>query len=354
MALPDYSMRQLLEAGVHFGHQAHRWNPKMGTYIFGTRNNIHIVDLAQTVPMLHQALQAVSDTVAKGGRILFVGTKRQAQDAIADAAKRSAQYYVNSRWLGGTLTNWKTISGSISRLRKLDEMLNSGESGGYTKKERLTMQRERDKLDRSLGGIKDMGGVPDLLFVIDTNKEDIAIKEARRLNIPVAAVVDTNCDPAGITYVIPGNDDASRAVSLYCDLIAKAAIDGISRAQGEMGVDAGAAEKPLVTEADPDAARGRRSRLRAAARPARRRRRSQETARRVAGDREAAQRSRHLPLFADRRAQREGRAQCRRRGRSARPRARLDRQGKRADGGNRVDRAPGACAGPHGFRHRMP
>ena len=253
MALPDFSMRQLLEAGVHFGHQAHRWNPKMGDYIFGTRNNIHIVDLAQTVPMLHRALQAVSDTVAKGGRILFVGTKRQAQDSIADAAKRSAQYYVNSRWLGGTLTNWKTISASIARLRKLDEMLNSGETAGYTKKERLTMQRERDKLDRSLGGIKDMGGVPDLLFVIDTNKEDIAIKEARRLNIPVAAVVDTNCDPAGITYVVPGNDDASRAVSLYCDLIAKAAIDGISRAQGEMGVDIGAAEKPLVTEQIPTA-----------------------------------------------------------------------------------------------------
>ena len=202
MALPDFSMRQLLEAGVHFGHQAHRWNPKMGSYIFGTRNNIHIVDLAQTVPMLHRALQAVSDTVAKGGRILFVGTKRQAQDSIADAAKRSAQYYVNSRWLGG---------------------------------------------------IKDMGGVPDLLFVIDTNKEDIAIKEAQRLNIPVAAVVDTNCDPAGITYVVPGNDDASRAVSLYCDLIAKAAIDGISRAQGEMGVDIGAAEKPVVAEQIPTA-----------------------------------------------------------------------------------------------------
>ena len=173
-------------------------------YIFGTRNNIHIIDLAQTVPMLHRALQAVSDTVAKGGRILFVGTKRQAQDAIADAAKRCAQYYVNSRWLGGTLTNWKTISGSISRLRKLDEMLDSGEAAGYTKKERLDLQRERDKLDRSLGGIKDMGGVPDLLFVIDTNKEDIAIKEARRLNIPVAAIVDTNCDPDGITYVDPG------------------------------------------------------------------------------------------------------------------------------------------------------
>ena len=248
MALPDFSMRQLLEAGVHFGHQAHRWNPKMGQYIFGTRNNIHIVDLAQTVPLLHTALKAVSDTVAKGGRILFVGTKRQAQDAIADAAKRSAQYYVNSRWLGGTLTNWKTISGSISRLRKLEEILNSADAGAYTKKERLTMQRERDKLDRSLGGIKDMGGVPDLIFVIDTNKEDIAIKEARRLNIPVAAIVDTNCDPAGITYVVPGNDDASRAVSLYCDLIAKAAIDGIARAQGERGVDMGAAEKPVAEE----------------------------------------------------------------------------------------------------------
>src|ERR1700756_5233766 len=253
MALPDYSMRQLLEAGVHFGHQSHRWNPKMAEFIFGTRNNIHIIDLAQTVPMLHRALEAVSDTVAKGGRILFVGTKRQAQDAIAQAAKKSAQYYVNSRWLGGTLTNWKTISESIKRLRKLDEMLASGEAQGYTKKERLTLQRERDKLDRALGGIKDMGGLPDLLFVIDTNKEDIAIKEAQRLGVPVAAVVDTNCDPDGITYVVPGNDDASRAVSLYCDLIAKAAIDGISRAQGEMGVDVGAAEKPIVEEVPAEA-----------------------------------------------------------------------------------------------------
>ena len=253
MALPEYSMRQLLEAGVHFGHQAHRWNPKMGQYIFGTRNNIHIVDLAQTVPMLHRALQAVSDTVAKGGRILFVGTKRQAQDAIAAAAKQAAQYYVNSRWLGGTLTNWKTISGSIQRLRKLEEMLSSGESAGYTKKERLTMQRERDKLDRSLGGIKDMGGVPDLLFVIDTNKEDIAIKEAQRLGIPVAAIVDTNCDPDGISFVVPGNDDASRAVSLYCELVSRAAIDGISRAQGELGIDIGAQEKPVIEEPVPTA-----------------------------------------------------------------------------------------------------
>ena len=250
------TMKQMLEAGVHFGHQTKRWNPKMKEYIFGERNGIYIIDLQKTLKMFKDASKYVQDMAAQGKTILFVGTKRQAQDSIADAAKRSAQYYVNSRWLGGTLTNWRTISASIARLRKLDEMLNSGEAGGYTKKERLTMQRERDKLDRSLGGIKDMGGVPDLLFVIDTNKEDIAIKEAQRLNIPVAAVVDTNCDPAGITYVVPGNDDASRAVSLYCDLIAKAAIDGISRAQGEMGVDVGAAEKPIIVEQIPTAPAG--------------------------------------------------------------------------------------------------
>jgi small subunit ribosomal protein S2 len=248
MALPEFTMRQLLEAGVHFGHQAHRWNPKMKDYIFGVRNNIHIIDLTQSVPALHQALVAVSDTVAKGGRILFVGTKRQAQDAVAEAAKRCAQYYVNSRWLGGTLTNWKTISASIQRLRKLEEMLSSNEAQGYTKKERLDLQRERDKLDRSLGGIKDMGGIPDMLFVIDTNKEDIAIKEAQRLGIPVAAIVDTNCDPQGITYVVPGNDDASRAISLYCDLVAKAAIDGISRSQGERGIDIGEAAEPIAED----------------------------------------------------------------------------------------------------------
>ena len=248
MALPDFSMRQLLEAGVHFGHQSHRWNPKMADYIFGARNNIHIIDLAQTVPLLHRALQAVSDTVAKGGRVLFVGTKRQAQDGVAEAAKRSAQYFVNSRWLGGTLTNWKTISGSIKRLRHLDEVLNSGDANAYTKKERLTLQRERDKLDRALGGIKDMGGLPDLVFVIDTNKEDIAIKEAQRLGVPVAAIVDTNCDPDGITYVVPGNDDASRAITLYCDLAAKAAIDGISRAQGAHGIDLGAQAEPVAEE----------------------------------------------------------------------------------------------------------
>ncbi len=246
MALPDFTMRQLLEAGVHFGHQSHRWNPKMADYIFGARNNIHIIDLAQTVPMLHRALQAVSDVVAKGGRVLFVGTKRQAQDNVADAAKRSAQYYVNSRWLGGTLTNWKTVSGSIKRLRQLEDMLSSAEGTQYTKKERLTLQRERDKLDRSLGGIKDMGGLPDLIFVIDTNKEDIAIQEANRLNIPVAAIVDTNSDPKGISYVVPGNDDAGRAISLYCDLIARAVIDGISRGQGNAGIDVGAMANPAA------------------------------------------------------------------------------------------------------------
>jgi small subunit ribosomal protein S2 len=245
MALPDFSMRQLLEAGAHFGHQAHRWNPKMSQYIFGTRNNIHIIDLAQTVPMLHRALQAVSDTVANGGRVLFVGTKRQASDSIADAAKRSAQYYVNSRWLGGMLTNWKTISGSISRLRKVDEIL-AGGGQGLTKKERLMLSREKEKLERALGGIKDMGGTPDLIVVIDTNKEQLAIKEAQRLGIPVAAIVDTNCDPDGITFPVPANDDAGRAISLYCDLMARAALDGISRGQGALGVDIGASENPMA------------------------------------------------------------------------------------------------------------
>jgi small subunit ribosomal protein S2 len=247
MALPDFSMRQLLEAGAHFGHQSHRWNPKMSQYIFGTRNNIHIIDLAQTVPALYRALQAVSDTVAKGGRVLFVGTKRQAAEQVAEAAKRSAQYYVNARWLGGMLTNWKTISGSISRLRKVDETLTGG-GQGLTKKERLMLAREKEKLERALGGIKDMGGVPDLLFVIDTNKEALAIKEAQRLGIPVAAIVDTNCDPDGITFPVPANDDAGRAISLYCDLVARAAIDGISRGHGEMGLDIGAAETPMVED----------------------------------------------------------------------------------------------------------
>ena len=247
MALPDFNMRQLLEAGVHFGHQTHRWNPKMGPYIFGDRNNIHIIDLAQTVPLLHQALKAVSDTVAAGGRVLFVGTKRQASEAVADAARRSAQYYVNHRWLGGTLTNWQTISNSIARLRKLEETL-EGNVQGLTKKEQLQLTRESEKLDRALGGIKDMGGTPDLLFVIDTNKEQIAIKEAKRLGIPVAAILDSNCDPDGIDYPIPGNDDAGRSITFYCDLIARAAVDGISRAQGEVGIDIGAAVEPPVEQ----------------------------------------------------------------------------------------------------------
>ncbi len=247
MALPDFSMRQLLEAGAHFGHQSHRWNPKMAPFIFGTRNNIHIIDLAQTVPMLHRALAAISDTVARGGRILLVGTKRQAQDPIAQAAKSSAQYFVNSRWLGGMLTNWKTISNSIQRLRKVDETL-AGGAVGLTKKERLMLTREQEKLTRALGGIKDMGGTPDLLFVIDTNKEALAIQEANRLNIPVVAIVDTNCDPDGVTYPIPANDDAGRALALYCELVARAAIDGISRGQSSLGVDVGAMETPTSEE----------------------------------------------------------------------------------------------------------
>jgi len=244
MALPEFTMRQLLEAGVHFGHQTHRWNPKMAPYIFGERNNIHIIDLSQTVPLLHQALQAVSDVVANGGRLLFVGTKRQASDIVAEAARRSAQYYVNSRWLGGMLTNWKTISQSISRLRRLDELL-AGNVEGFTKKERLNLDRERAKLERALGGIRDMGSTPDLMFVIDTNKEAIAIQEARRLGIPVVAIVDSNSDPDMIDYPIPGNDDAARALSLYCDLISRAAIDGIARQQGALGLDVGASEETL-------------------------------------------------------------------------------------------------------------
>jgi small subunit ribosomal protein S2 len=246
--LPAYTMRQLLEAGVHFGHQNHRWNPKMAPFIFGARNNIHIIDLAQTVPLLHQALVKVSDVVAGRGRVLFVGTKRQASDAIAEAAKRSAQYYINHRWLGGTLTNWKTISQSIRRLKQLDETL-AGEGRGRTKKEILQLTRARNSLNKSLGGIKDMGGLPDLLFVIDTNKEEIAIAEAKRLGIPIVAIVDTNCDPDGIDFPIPGNDDAGRAITLYCDLVARAALDGLERGQVEAGVDIGASEAPPEEQA---------------------------------------------------------------------------------------------------------
>ncbi|MEO0800394.1 MAG: 30S ribosomal protein S2 [Pseudomonadota bacterium] len=245
--LPAFNMRQLLEAGVHFGHQSHRWNPKMQDFIFGARNNIHIIDLTQTVPLLHQALVKVSDTVASGGRVLFVGTKRQASDAIASGAQQSAQYFINYRWLGGTLTNWKTISLSIRRLRQLDDILGQG-GQGRTKKELLNLQRERDKLDLSLGGIKDMGGTPDLLFVIDTNREAIAVAEARKLGIPIVAIVDSNCDPDGIDFPIPGNDDAGRAITLYCDLIARAALDGLERSQQSAGVDLGAAEIPVAEE----------------------------------------------------------------------------------------------------------
>ncbi|HEY8570871.1 30S ribosomal protein S2 [Phenylobacterium sp.] len=243
MALPEFSMRQLLEAGAHFGHQTHRWNPKMEKFIFGSRSNIHIIDLSQSIPLLHQALVKAREVAAGGGRILFVGTKRQASEPIATAAKRCAQYYVNHRWLGGTLTNWRTVSGSIARLRELEGLL-EGDSG-RTKKELLQLTRERDKLELSLGGIKDMGGIPDLMFVIDTNKEAIAIQEARKLNIPVIAILDTNCNPDGITYPIPGNDDAARAIQLYCDLLADAILDGLAAGQVASGVDIGASEAPV-------------------------------------------------------------------------------------------------------------
>ncbi len=257
MALPEFTLRQLLEAGVHFGHQTQRWNPKMGPYIYGARNGIHIMDLTQTVPMLDQALQVIRDTVAKGGRILFVGTKRQAQGPIRDAAEKCAQYYMNHRWLGGTLTNWQTVSQSINRLRAIDEAAERG-FDGLTKKERLGMEREQGKLQASLGGIREMGGVPDLLFVIDVNKEDLAIAEAKKLGIPVVAVVDTNCSPEGVDYVIPGNDDAARAISLYCDLVSRAAMDGLSAQLGAAGVDLGEmeamAEEVLAEEAAAEAA----------------------------------------------------------------------------------------------------
>jgi small subunit ribosomal protein S2 len=248
MALPEFTMRQLLEAGVHFGHQTQRWNPRMGQYIYGSRNGIHIMDLTQTVPMLDAALNVVRETVAKGGRVLFVGTKRQAAAPIAEAADKSAQYFMNHRWLGGTLTNWKTVSQSIQRLKDIDERMATG-AEGLTKKERLGMERDQEKLNASLGGIREMGGVPDLLFVIDVKKESLAIAEANKLGIPVVAVVDTNCSPDGIDYVIPGNDDAARAISLYCDLVARAALDGMSAQLGAAGVDLGALEEAPEEEA---------------------------------------------------------------------------------------------------------
>ncbi len=248
MALPEFSMRQLLEAGVHYGHQTARWNPKMGEFIYGDRNGIHIIDLTQTVPMLDAALSVVRDTVAKGGRILFVGTKRQAQKPIADAADKCAQFYMNHRWLGGTLTNWKTVSQSIQRLKQLDELMTHG-AEGMTKKERLNMEREQGKLQASLGGIREMGGTPDLIFIIDVGKESLAILEAQKLGIPVIGVVDTNTSPKGVDYIIPGNDDAARAIQLYCDLIARAALDGMSAQMGAAGIDLGALEVAPEEEA---------------------------------------------------------------------------------------------------------
>ena len=248
MALPTFTMRQLIEAGVHFGHRTRRWNPKMAPYLYGARNGIHIIDLQQTVPMLHRALEAVRDVAAHGGRILFVGTKRQAQEPLAEAARRCGQHFVAHRWLGGMLTNWKTISVSIARLKQLDaqaEQTESADGGRLTKKERLNLDREREKLERSLGGIKDMGGLPSILFVIDTNKEQIAIEEAQKLGIPVVAIVDSNSNPQGIAFPVPGNDDASRAINTYCELVSQAVLDGIRTEMEQTAADAGeAAEAP--------------------------------------------------------------------------------------------------------------
>ncbi len=255
MALPSFTMRQLLEAGVHFGHHTRRWNPKMASYIFGVRNGVHIIDLEQTVPALHRALEAVRDVVGGGGRVLFVGTKRQASEKVAEAAKRCGQFYVNHRWLGGMLTNWKTISNSIKRLRALDEQLAQGPAG-LTKKELLNLSREREKLDRALGGIKEMGGQPDILFIIDTNKEAIAVAEANKLNIPVVAVIDSNSDPTGITYPIPGNDDAIRAIATYCDLISDSVLDGIQQEVIKTGGDVGEAEAAPAEPLPPETSAG--------------------------------------------------------------------------------------------------
>lgn len=240
MVMPVVKLRDLFEAGVHFGHNTRRWNPKMQPYLFGVRNSVHIIDLEQTVPMMQRALQKLRDVVAEGGRVLFVGTKRQAQEKIAETAKRCGQYYVNHRWLGGMLTNWKTVSQSIKRLRELNEKLEN-EAHKFTKKEQLQMTRARDKLERALGGIKDMGGLPDILFVIDTIKEAIAVSEAVKLGIPVVAIVDSNSDPDNITFPIPGNDDAARAIDLYCDLAAQAILDGLEAEAAARGEDIGAA-----------------------------------------------------------------------------------------------------------------
>lgn len=241
MALPTFTMRQLIEAGVHFGHNTRRWNPKMEPFLFGVRNGIHIIDLQQTVPALHRGMQAVRDVVAMGGRVLFVGTKRAASDMVAEYAQKCGQYYVNHRWLGGMLTNWKTISQSIRRLREIEEQFASGSVQGLTKKEQLTLSREHEKLERALGGIKDMGGLPDILVIIDTNKEALAVQEAKKLNIPVVAILDSNSSPDDITYQIPGNDDALRSIQTYCELFSGAVLDGIHADLARSGVDLGAA-----------------------------------------------------------------------------------------------------------------
>jgi len=245
MPMPSFTMRQLLEAGVHFGHHTRRWNPKMKPFIFGDRNNIHILNLQQTVPMLYQALEAISKVAANGGRVLFVGTKPSASEVVAEAAKSCGQYFVNHRWLGGMLTNWSTVSQSIRRLREMEDRLSGEDVNALTKKETLTLTRERDKLEKTLGGIKEMGGLPDLLFIIDTNKEDIAVKEANVLNIPVVAVVDSNANPDGVDYIIPGNDDALRAISLYCDLVAGSVIDGLKTEMIRSGADVGEEAAPV-------------------------------------------------------------------------------------------------------------
>ena len=248
MAAPVVSMQQLIETGAHFGHQTHRWNPKMKPYIFGDRNGVHILDLSQTVPLFARALEFVSSSVAGGGKVLFVGTKRQAQEPVADAARRAGQHFVNHRWLGGMLTNWKTISNSIKRLKSLEEQL-AGDTVGLTKKEVLQLTREKDKLELSLGGIRDMGGIPDVMFVIDANKEELAIKEANTLGIPVVAILDSNVSPEGIAFPVPANDDASRAIRLYCEAIAIAATRGNQEQQRRTGADIGAMAEPPAEEA---------------------------------------------------------------------------------------------------------
>lgn len=247
MAMPQVTLRVLLEAGVHFGHHTRRWNPRMAPYIFGIRNQVHILDLQQTVPLMDRALRAIRDTVAGGGRVLFVGTKKAAAEYVAEAATRCGQYYVNHRWLGGMLTNWKTITGSVKRLKEMEAQL-GGTVEGLTKKEVLMLTRDKEKLDRALGGIKDMGGLPDIIFIIDVVKEKLAIEEANKLGIPVVAVVDSNSDPSGIAFPIPGNDDAIRAINLYCDMVAAAVLDGISAELGSSGADVGAMEQPMLEE----------------------------------------------------------------------------------------------------------